>query len=82
MRSPVLVPLPFERQPDRHARPLADPALDRDVAPCKCTKLLTIDNPSPEPSRQCSRVALAWKKAFSQTRPQGALMRRHNSIPA
>ena len=71
---------PFERQPDRHARRLADPALDRDVAPCKCTKLLTIDNPSPEPSRQCSRVALAWKKAFSQTRPQGALMRRHNSM--
>jgi hypothetical protein len=27
---------------------------------------LTIDNPSPESSRRCSRVALAWKKASSR----------------
>jgi hypothetical protein len=73
---------PFERQPDRHARRLAGPALDRDVAPMQMHQALDDRQPKPRVVTAMFTGGTRLEESFSQTRPQGALMRRHNSIPA
>jgi hypothetical protein len=73
---------PFERQPDRHARRLAGPALDRDVAPMQMHQALDDRQPKPRVVTAMFTGGTRLEESFFQTRPQGALMRRHNSIPA
>jgi hypothetical protein len=56
--------------------------LDRDVAPMQMHQALDDRQPKPRVVTAMFTGGTRLEESFSQTRPQGALMRRHNSIPA
>src|SRR6478752_3176698 len=58
----------FERQPDRHALPLADPALDRDVAPMQMRQALDDRQTKPRAVAAMFTGGTRLEESFSQTR--------------
>ena len=58
----------FERQPDRHALPLADPALDRNVAPMQMRQALDDRQTKPRAVAAMFTGGTRLEESFSQTR--------------